>query len=258
MKKKYAAFCGGLAVLASVAVGVEVGEKPNTPKLPGVEYVVHDGTRPQPRKVKSGGAVSIAAPGDAKVLFDGKNIEAWTGGDWKVKDGILVANHKGLKTKEAFGDCQLHVEWRVPAGRKTHGQHGGNSGVFLMGRYEIQVQESFKNKTYPDGQAGGMYGQFPPLANASAPQGEWQSYDILFKAPRYEGEKCVSPATVTVMHNGVVIHLNQPFYGPTKHKQLTNYPPKHPKKAPLLLQWHGDPIEYRNIWIREFGKYDQQ
>lgn len=245
----------GLGVLG-VGMGVEVGEKPDTAKLPGVPYVVHDGTRPQPRKVESGGAVSVSAPSDATILFDGKGTDAWKG-KWTVKDGVLIASPGDLSTKEEFGSCQLHIEWRIPAGRKVHGQSGGNSGVFIMGRYEVQIMESHTNQTYPDGQAGSLYGQSPPLVNASVPQGEWQSYDIIFDAPKYEGDKCVEPAAVTILHNGVLLHHRKPYLGPTGHKRLATYPNKHPERAPLRLQWHGDPIEYRNIWVRPQGSYDE-
>ena len=229
---------------------LEPGKKPNTPKQPWSDYVVHDGTRPTPEKVKTNGAVVVAPPADAIVLFDGKNSDAFTSG-WKVKDGILVASKGDAKSKQEFGDCQLHIEWRIPAERKVKNQQGGNSGVFLMDRYEVQVQESHTNVTYADGQAGAIYGQTPPLVNASAPQGEWQSYDILFTAPKYDGLKLVSPAYVTVVHNGVVIQNHTLIHGPTTYKQVAKYPSKHPLKAPIRLQWHGDPIEYRNIWVRE-------
>jgi hypothetical protein len=242
---------------AGGAMALEVGEKPDTPQLPDSPYVVHDGTRPQPRKVVTAGAVSIAPPSDAKVLFDGTGTGAWEG-DWKVENGILIASPgPRFATKDSFGSCQLHLEWRVPAGREVHGQSGGNSGVFLMGLYEVQVLESHTNQTYPDGQAGAMYGQYPPLVNASAPQGQWQSYDIIFEAPVYKDGKPVSPAFVTVLHNGVVLHHRQAYQGPTGHKRLAHYPPEHPATAPLVLQWHKDPIEYRNIWIRDLGEYDQ-
>ena len=257
MQMFYASFRAGAVLgLVSMAQAIEVGQKPDTPKLPEVDYVVHDGTRPQPVKVAGAKAVTTPAPADATVLFDGKSMDAWNHAEWVVKDGVMVATKKGIQTKESFGDCQLHLEWKIPAGRKVHGQHGGNSGVYLMGRYEIQIQESHTNQTYPDGQAGAMYGQFPPRVNPSAPQGEWQSYDILFTAPKYKDGKVESPARVTVLHNGVVVHLNQPFYGPTLHKKLSSYPANHPAKAPINLQFHGDPIEYRNIWVRGLGAYD--
>jgi len=244
--------------VAGLAWCIEFGEKPNTSQLPDSDYVVHDGTRPEPKKVKTQGVVTIPAPADAKILFDGGNLDAWIEPKWTIKDRCLVAAQKNLLSRDSFDDCQLHIEWRVPKDRKVKGQSGGNSGVFFMNRYEVQILESFENKTYPDGQAGAMYGQYPPLVNPSAPQGEWQSYDIAFKAPRYEGDKCVSPAILTVFHNGVLIHHGQPYLGPTSHRRVAKYPGKHSEKAPLKLQWHGDPIEFRNIWIREVREYDQK
>lgn len=232
---------------------------PDAPTIAGHLYSVHDTTRPQPRKVKSGGAVQVTAPSDATVLFDGTTTDAWQG-TWVNKDGILTARLGGPRftTKESFRDCQLHIEWRIPQDRKVNGQKGGNSGVFLMGLYEVQILESASNVTYPDGQAAALYGQFPPLANASEPQGEWQSYDIVFTAPVYEGKTVRKPAQVTVIHNGVVVQAAQNYLGPSGHKTLPAYPDKHPESAPLSLQWHGDPIEFRNIWIRPLGDYDQQ
>ncbi|MGE9266868.1 MAG: 3-keto-disaccharide hydrolase [Verrucomicrobiales bacterium] len=239
------------------ALAVNFGEKPDTPELPGGKYVVHDGTRPQPKKVATKGAVNNPAPGDAIVLFDGSNLDEWTGGAWKIDGDRLIAADKDLQTKKEFRDVQLHIEWRVPAGRKVNGQSGGNSGIFFMGKYECQVLQCLDNKTYPDGQAGAMYGQYPPLVNASVAQGEWQSYDIVFMAPRYEGEKVVEPAKLTVFHNGVLLHNAKEYLGTTSHKTLAKYPAKHPEKGPIRLQWHNDPVEYRNIWIREIGDYDQ-
>ena len=251
----------GLLVLfpamANISSGIEVGEKPKTPKLPGVPYVVHDGTRPQPVKVRSGGAVSVEPPSDALVLIGKESSETWEGNTWPIADGVMtVAKGGGVRSKAVFGDCQLHLEYRVPAGRKVRGQAGGNSGVFLMGLYEIQVGESHTNKTYPDGQTGAIYGQAPPRVNPSTPQGEWQSFDIIFEAPEYEGGKMVSPAVITVVHNGVLIHHRKTLLGPTRHKALASYPASHPAKAPISLQDHGDPIQYRNIWIRGLGEYD--
>lgn len=258
MKTRKRLMIGSFAIVGGFAAAAKFGVKPDTPQLPGVPWVVHDGTRPQPKKVETQGAVSVLPPADAKVLFDGTNIDAWTGSKWTVKDGVMIASPKNIKTKEEFRDFQMHIEWKVPKDRKVDGQGGGNSGVFLMGLYEVQVLACYDNKTYPDGQAGGMYGQFPPLVNASRPKGEWNSYDIIFKAPRYEGEKVVEPAKLTLLHNGVLLHNAKEYYGPTRHKTLTEYPKKHPEKGPISLQWHGDPIEYRNIWIREVGDYDEQ
>lgn len=229
---------------------------PDGPKLPGVPYVVHDPARPQPRIVQTAGAVVVKPPSDAIVLFDGKSLDAWTPG-WEIKDGSMVAKDKDIESKQSFGAIQMHFEWRLPAGRKVDGQSGGNSGVFLMGRYEVQVLQSHNNKTYPDGQAGSMYGQLPPLVNATSPQGEWQSYDITFEPPVYEGEKVVKPAKVTIFHNGVCVQNGESYLGPTEHRTLASYPPKHPETAPLRLQFHGDPMEYRNMWVRPLGKRDQ-
>lgn len=248
------------ALLASLATGglvygIEVGEKPQTPKLPGVPYVVHDGTRPQPIKVKSAGAVSVPAPGDAKVLIGEKCSDTWSG-NWPIVDGVMTVAKGSINSKEQFGSCQLHFEFRVPAGRKVNGQSGGNSGCFLMGRYEVQVGESHTNQTYPDGQTAALYGQAPPLVNPSTPQGQWQSFDIIFEAPKTEDGKVTEPAVITVIHNGVLVHHRKALLGPTVHKALAKYPANHPAKAPIGLQDHGDPIQYRNIWVRELGEYD--
>ena len=250
-------FTAGLASFAAggLVFGIEVGEKPETPKLPEVPYVVHDGTRPQPIKVRSAGSVSVQPPGDAKILIGAKCSETWNG-NWPIEGGVMTVAKGSVTTKESFGDCQLHLEFRVPAGRKISGQGGGNSGVFLMNLYEVQVGESHTNQTYPDGQTAALYGQSPPLVNPSTPQGEWQSFDIVFEAPKYEGGKVVQPAIVTVLHNGVLVHHRKALLGPTVHRALAKYPAKHPAKAPIQLQDHGDPIQYRNIWVRELGKYD--
>jgi hypothetical protein len=251
---------GVLAATGGTAWCQVKGEE-GTPKLPDVPYRVHDASRPQPPKVESGGALTVKAPSDAKVLFDGSGLEAWTvnGKDaaWEVKDGVLIATPGGeIQSRESFGRMQLHLEWRIPADRKVNGQGGGNSGVFLMGLYEIQVLESHGNLTYPDGQAGALYGQKPPLVNASTPQGEWQSYDITFEPPVYEGSKVVKPAIATVIHNGVVVQHAEPFLGPTRFREVAEYPDQHPESGPIRLQYHGDPIEFRNIWIRPLGLRD--
>jgi len=251
-----AATCGVMPTQAQ-----EVKGYTDTEKLPGVEYTVHDPRRPQPRIVETGGAVVVKPPSDAIVLFDGKTLDQWTqeGGPakWPVKDGVFIADGKEIQSKESFGAVQLHFEWRLPAGRKVDGQSGGNSGVFLMGLYEVQVLQSHNNKTYPDGQAGSLYGQLPPLVNATSPQGEWQSYDIAFEPPVYEGEKVITPAKITIIHNGVVVQHGSLYLGPTQHKKVATYPAKHPETGPLRIQFHGDPMEYRNFWIRPLGKRDQ-
>jgi hypothetical protein len=236
-------------------VPAAMAQDKNTPTLPGVPYTVHDMERPQPPKVATGGAVEIPPPADAKVLFGGEWDGSFTG-EWRVEDGVLIASPRDIRTKEEFGAIQLHLEWRIPAGRKVNGQGGGNSGVFFMNRYEVQILESHDNETYPDGQAAALYGQYPPRVNASAPQGEWQSYDITFVPPVYEDGEVTSPATVTVIHNGVMVHHAQEYLGPTSHKKLASYPKDHPETGPIRLQWHGDPIEFRNIWVRPLGAYD--
>ena len=245
------------ASAASLPVQAEIKGYPDGPKIPGTPYAVHDPARPQPPAVKTAGAVVVQPPSDATVLFDGKSLDAWTPG-WEVKDGAMVATGKDIQSKESFGAVQLHFEWRLPAGRKVDGQSGGNSGVFLMGLYEVQVLQSHDNPTYPDGQAGSMYGQLPPLVNATAPQGDWQSYDIAFEPPVSEGEKVTMPAKLTVIHNGVVVQHGEAFIGPTQHRTVASYPSKHPETAPLRLQFHGDPMEFRNMWVRPLGKRDGQ
>jgi hypothetical protein len=225
----------------------------DTPFLPDGKWRVHDSKRPQPPVVTPGSQGS--APSDAIVLFDGKSLDAWQCRDgaakWKVNDGFAEVNGTGdIMTKQVFGDCQLHIEWATPAKVEGESQGRGNSGVFLMGRYEIQVLDSFGNITYADGQAAAMYGQWPPLVNACRKPGEWQSYDIVFRAPRFEGEKLASPGVVTVFHNGVVVHHADAFVGATAHRAVGQYT-VHPPKGPLILQDHGNPVRYRNIWIRE-------
>ena len=222
--------------------------------------IIHDLNAPQPKKVTPGTASTQdkagTAPNDAKVLFDGTDLSKWTskGGKvkWKVENGYAfpVKGSGTLSTKETFGSCQLHVEWASPAPSQGTGQSCGNSGVFLMGKYEIQVLDNFTNETYPDGQAGAIYGQKPPLVNACREPGQWQSYDIIFHAPKFANGKLLRPATVTILHNGVLVQDNFTITGPAGWKKRPPYSP-HDGKLPLELQDHGDPVRYRNIWIRE-------
>jgi hypothetical protein len=198
------------------------------------------------------------------VLFDGQGLAKWIshdGGDvkWIVADNVLevVPKTGDIRTREDFGDCHLHIEWATPAEVKGDGQGRGNSGVFLMGMYEIQVLDSYDNVTYADGQAAAIYGQYPPLVNASRKPGEWQTYDIFFVAPRFEGERLASPAYVTVIHNGILVHHHRAFLGPTGHKIIPAYDVPHGPKGPIRLQDHGDPVRYRNIWLRPTEDYDQ-
>jgi hypothetical protein len=242
----------GTSVLVSATQDHPVGYR-DTPLLPGGKWHVHDPDRAPPQVVTPAREIG-APPSDAIVLFDGKDLSAWKCGEkaaaWKVENGYAEVNGSGsIATRESFGDCQLHVEWCEPAKVESESQGRGNSGVFLMGRYEVQVLDSYENRTYADGQCGALYGQTPPLVNACRKPGEWQSYDIVFRAPRFEGEKLVSPGTATVFHNGIVVQNATPFIGGTVHRELAKYTP-HPAEAPLELQDHGNPVRYRNLWIR--------
>jgi len=239
----------------------------DTPMLPDSKWRVHDGRRPQPRMVTPGSCSSQSKPGrppsDAIVLFKGQDTSKWMRRDggpvqWKVENGamIVAAGAGDIQTRQHFGDCQLHIEWASPTKVRGESQGRGNSGVFLMGRYEIQVLDCHSNVTYADGTTAAIYGQYPPLVNACRKPGEWQTYDIFFVAPCFEGEKLVSPAYVTVIHNGVLVHHRQELLGPTGHKILASYKP-HPSKGPIRLQDHGNPVRYRNIWIRELKGYDE-
>ena len=220
----------------------------DTPMLPGLPFHVHDPARPRPPAVTPG--TNGTAPSDAVVLFDGKNLSEWTG-KWKVENGYLeVVPHSGdLVTKQKFGDVQLHIEWAAPAEVKGNSQGRGNSGVFLQSRYEVQVLDSFDNPTYADGQAGAIYGQWPPLVNPVRKPGEWNAYDIVFEAPKFNGAILVKPAYITVLFNGVLVQNHQEVMGPTMHRQLAKYAPQ-PAEDSLKLQDHGNPVRYRNIWIR--------
>ena len=196
-------------------------------------------------------------PSDAIVLFDGKDLSKWRVASgkgeakWKVKDGYMevAAGTGDIATKQEFTDCQLHIEWATPSEVKGEGQERGNSGVFLMERYEVQVLDSFGNKTYYHGQAGAIYNQYAPLVNASRKPGEWQSYDIIFKAPKFDEQGQVTErARITVLHNGVLIQNNVEIYGNTWHDRAANYIANGP--ASLRLQDHGNAVRYRNVWIR--------
>lgn len=197
-------------------------------------------------------------PQDAFVLFGGENLDAWEGGDaWQIADGVATATKRGITTKDSFGDCQLHLEWASPDKVTGSGQGRGNSGVYLMGRYEIQILDSYDNETYFDGQCGALYKQRPPLVNVSRKPGEWQSYDIFFRAPRFDGNKLVIPGSVTVLHNGVLIQNNTTILGNTAWDSPPAYKP-HPLRQPLNLQFHGNPVQFRNIWIRDLIDREDQ
>lgn len=220
-------------------------------------WEVHDMNRPRPEVVTPGENPS-QPPSDAIILFDGTDLSQWESAKdsgpakWLVKEGYMeVAKDSGyIQTKKKFGDYQLHIEWASPAKISGEGQGRGNSGIFLAGTYEVQVLDSYKNDTYSDGQAAGIYGQKPPLVNACRPPGKWQTYDIIFHRPIFKNEKLVKPATVTVIQNGVLVQDNWTIEGITFHKQRAEYR-SHPDRMPLGLQDHGNPVRYRNIWLRE-------
>jgi hypothetical protein len=239
---------------ATVTMAQKIGYD-DTPLLPESEWRVHDSKRPRPVVVTPGPFAALPRPDDAVVLFDGKNLDAWTanGGParWVVEGEDLVVSPSGdIQTQDHFGDIQLHVEWAAPKEVKGDSQGRGNSGIFLMGRYEVQVLDSYENPTYADGQAAALYGQRPPDVNVCRPPGEWQTYDIFFRAPRFTDGKLQAPAVITVVHNGVVVHHAHPLLGTTSHKALPKYV-AHDPKGPIRLQDHGNPVRYRNIWCRE-------
>jgi hypothetical protein len=240
----------------------------DTPILPGQKWHVHDPDRPHPHVVTPGKEPG-AAPSDAVVLFDGKDLSKWDqhgrGADsaklvdaqWKVENGYfeVVPGTGDLYTREKFGDCQLHVEWAELPDVTGTSQARGNSGVLLMSRYEIQVLDPYNNPTYADGQASAIYGQFPPLVNPGRKPGEWQTYDIVFETPRFEGEKLLKPAVETVFFNGVLVHNHKEPIGAMVYRQVAKYTPHDPEE-PLMLQEHHDRVRYRNIWIRRVAGYD--
>ena len=208
---------------------------------------------PEPAIVDPGD--SARPPSDAIVLFDGKSLAAFEGGEnWIIENDYAIVSKNGITSKQSFGDCQLHLEFATPAEVSGEGQGRGNSGVYFMGKYELQILDSFENKTYADGSAGAIYGQYPPLVNVTRPPGEWQFYDIVYTAPRFGAEgKLLSPVRLTVFHNGVLIQNNVELTGPTSWLERAPYR-IHPEKQPLALQDHGNPVRFRNIWVRELGK----
>lgn len=220
--------------------------------IPEIPWTVHDTLRPRPAAVDTRSEV----PSDALTLFDGSSLAAWRGADggaarWKIVDGAMevVPGTGAIRTAESFGDVQLHIEWMSPPSGQR-GQDDGNSGVFLMSRYELQVLNSAGNDTYPDGQAGAIYGQYPPLVNASRPAGSWQTYDVVFRAPRFGRDGTLhAPATMTVLFNGVLVQDHAILTGPTAHRARPPYR-YHDRELPLLLQDHEHPVRFRNIWVR--------
>ncbi|WOO41476.1 DUF1080 domain-containing protein [Rubellicoccus peritrichatus] len=226
------------------------------PLIPGSKWKIHDNDRPTPPRVIPGSYVEQgvkAAPEDAEILFDGTSLENFWNNEWILKDGYVVAGKGGLTSRKAYGDCQLHIEWRTPdPSVAIKNARMGNSGIYFMGRYELQIFDSYSCEIYPDGSAAALYGQTPPLFNVSRKPGEWQTFDIHFKAPVFEDNKLVSPASMTVLHNGVFVQINTELTGPTSHNKPELYSPHKPRLA-FFLQGGKSPVEYRNIWIRDLS-----
>lgn len=268
-----------LSTLALAAAGVSnfaaEGYK-DTPMQPNGKWHVHDPDRPHPPVVTPGKHFSEMAdpPSDAVVLFNGTDFSKWQGtpdpkrnpnGEvkWKMENGYMETTSTGvIRTKDEFGDFQMHLEWATPSdihgkdGKVLHGQGRGNNGINIHGRYEIQVLDSYENETYADGQASAIYGQQPPRFNASRPPGEWQTYDIFFEAPKFDDKgEVVKKAYVTVLHNGVLVHHRQEILGRTNHREIGTYKGAK-EKGPIQLYEHGNPVRFRNIWIRPLGEYD--
>jgi hypothetical protein len=273
MKNKILSITLGLALLTfsrslfagEVTINGIAGFK-DTPMQPDGKWHVHDPDRPQPPIVAPGAFSTQDQPGkppaDAIVLFDGKDLSQWRDKDgkpapWKIENGAMISAKSDIVSTRQFGDIQLHVEFCEPSPASASGQGRGNSGVFLMGRYEVQVLDCYENKTYADGATAGLYGQHPPLVNACLPPGQWQVYDILFTVPRFETNGAVkTPAWVTVFHNGIAVQNHQSFRGSTGWKSPGKYQP-HGPEGPVGLQFHNDPVRFRNIWVRPLQPADE-
>jgi hypothetical protein len=245
----------------------------DTPLLPGGQWHLHDPDRPQPPIVTPGATFSqhAPAPSDAEVLFNGKDLSQWQSAQgqvapWTVKDGYMeTAGAQGIRTRGRWADFQLHVEFATPMPPKGTGQGRGNSGILINGMYEVQVLDSYQAKTYPDGQAGAIYGQSPPLVNASKAPGEWQTYDIIFESPRWSPKgELVKKAVLTVLHNGVVVQNRHELTGMTDGitqevpwKSLAKYGSPHAPEVFIELQYHNNPLRYRNLWLRKLSLQDR-
>lgn len=205
---------------------------------------------PEPKLVQT--AADGLPPSDAIVLFDGRDLSGWEGGEnWIIADGVATAAKNGITTKKTYGDCQLHVEFATPEKVEGNGQGRGNSGIYLMGRYEVQVLDSYENPTYFDGQCGAIYKQQPPMVNASRKPGQWQTMDIIFTAPKFDDAgKLTRPGFVTVLHNGVLLHNHFELQGSTSYTEPAKYV-AHADREPMHIQFHGNPVRFRNIWLRE-------
>ncbi len=242
-----------LEAVKSITTPEGVYGYPDTPKLPWCDYIKHDAHRPLPVFVDTGTKnVSVLPPSDADVLLNAKDKSAWHASNWKLSDGVMTAGSKYLTSRKSYGDCQLHLEFMVPDKLPKVLGNRGNSGVIMMGLYEVQIFDSHpshKLQIYPDGQCAAIYGETPPLRNACRKPGQWQSYDIIFTAPVFKDGKLSKPASVTMLHNGVLVHYNTTMHGPTAWRGIAQYKP-HGDKLPLKIQGHGSPVKFRNIWIR--------
>jgi mannose-6-phosphate isomerase-like protein (cupin superfamily) len=260
IRERYAVFGLGILFVLTASVG---GQQANlgyddTPMQPDGRWHIHDGSRPQPMVVTPGPAPlnPVPPPADATVLIGTRDdLGAWQMMDgspasWTMSHGVVETGKGLMRTRAEFTDFQLHVEFATPHEVKGDSQGRGNSGIFLLGKFEVQVLDSYHNPTYPDGQAAALYGQHPPLVNASRPPGQWQTYDIAFTAPRFKPDGALNqPAVVTVVHNGIVVQNAAAFWGPTAHKKIEPYTPD-TARGPIALQDHGNPVRYRNVWIR--------
>lgn len=270
-----APWIGALVALVSISAVFAMSDdqdKPaygyrDTPYLPGNKWRVHDADRPLPKVVDPGmpekDGPPAPAPKDAVVLFDGKDLSRWQGdggkaAPWKVEDGaIVIAPGTGsLISKENFGDCQIHLEYMAPTPPQGKDQGRGNSGLLIMTKYEIQILDTYDNPTYADGHAGAVYGQTPPLVNACRPPGRWQTMDVIWKAPRFKADGTVeSPPVVTVFHNGVLVQDHTEVLGPVRWRDLARFEKGDAHgDGPILLQDHGNPVKFRNIWVRKLGE----
>lgn len=229
-------------------------------------WKAHDLNRPKPKIITPPAQyLPIKPPSDAIILYDGSDLSKWEGMDgkktkWMNRDGYFecVKGSGYIRSKQAFGDIQLHIEWAAPLPAKGESQGRGNSGVFLMGKYEVQVLDSYDNITYADGQASAIYGQYPPQVNAARPPGEWQSYDIVFHRPHFNNLGMLTkPARITVFHNNVLVQDNVDLWGETEWQKYRPYK-LHPDKLPLSLQDHGNPVRFRNVWVRELSEIPEE
>lgn len=235
-------------------------------EIPGTPWRIHDAARPHPRVVTPGASPS-GAPSDATVLFDGKDLSKFVqvkngqkvAPQWPVRDGYFEvgAGTGSLYTRDSFGDVQLHLEFMTPNPARGYSQDRGNSGVKFMDFYEVQILDSYQSLTYADGQVGAIYGEYPPLVNAARKPGEWQTYDIIFEAPKFNGATLVAPAYVTAILNGVLVQHRRPVMGRTSATTTVHAYLPHDAELPLMLQDHNHPVRYRNVWIRRLTGYDQ-